>query len=58
MIVTAPGFKKFIRQNVVVSAGNAVRVDAQLQIGQVTEQSEVSAALSQIPPEEIGRAHG
>ena len=52
VLVTVPGFKRFIRQNVVVSAGNAVRVDAQLQIGQVTEQIEVSAALAQIQTED------
>ncbi len=42
--ITAPGFKHFVQQNVVVSAATTVRVDALLQIGQVSESIEVSAA--------------
>src|SRR5262245_42414807 len=46
--ITAPGFKHFVRQNVVVAASTTVRVDAQLQLGQVTEQIEVSTAVATI----------
>src|SRR5207253_115093 len=46
--ITAPGFKHFVRQNIVVSASTTVRIDAKLQLGQVSEQIEVSAAVSTI----------
>lgn len=42
--ITAPGFKRFLQQNVVVAAATTVRLDAQLQLGQVSEQVEVTAA--------------
>jgi hypothetical protein len=38
------GFKRFLQQNLVVSAGGTVRLDIQLQVGQVSEQIEVSAS--------------
>lgn len=41
--IQATGFKRFLQQNVVVAAASRVRVDAQLQLGAVTEQVEVSA---------------
>ncbi len=44
--ITAAGFKRFVQQNVVVAASTTVRLDAQLQLGQVTEQVEVTAALA------------
>ena len=46
--ITAPGFKHFVRQNIVVSASTTVRIDAKLQLGQVSEQVEVSAAVATI----------
>ncbi len=49
--IASAGFKRFIQQNVVVSASTTVRVDAQLQLGQVSEQIEVSAAASVIQTE-------
>ena len=39
----APGFKKYIRENLGVSAGDRVAVDIQLQVGQQTETITVSA---------------
>lgn len=41
--VTAPGFKKNIQTNVVVAAASTVRLDVQLQLGQVSETVEVQA---------------
>jgi hypothetical protein len=41
--ITAPGFKRSIHQNVIVAAASTVRLDSQLQLGQVTDQVEVSA---------------
>ncbi len=42
--ITAVGFKRFLQQNVVVSAATTVRIDALLQLGQVSESIEVSSA--------------
>ncbi|MBM3738236.1 MAG: TonB-dependent receptor [Acidobacteria bacterium] len=42
--ISSGGFKKFVHPAVVVAVGSSARVDAQLQVGQVTEQVEVSAA--------------
>ena len=44
--MTAPGFKRFVQQNVIVAASTAVRLDTQLQLGQVSEQVEVTAAAA------------
>jgi len=41
--IQATGFKRFLQQNVTVSAASTVRADAQLQLGAVTGQVEVSA---------------
>ena len=49
--ISASGFKRFLQQNVNVSAGSTVRVDATLQLGQVSEQVEVSAAVATIQTE-------
>src|SRR5437879_1836011 len=46
--ITAPGFKHFVRQNIMVSASTTVRIDAALQLGQVSEQVEVTAAAATI----------
>jgi hypothetical protein len=49
--VTATGFKRYLQQNIMLSAGNTVRVDAQLQLGQVSESIEVTAAAATIQTE-------
>ena len=49
--ITAPGFKRYIQQNVVVAAATTVRTDIQLSLGQVSEQVEVSAAAAVIQTE-------
>jgi hypothetical protein len=46
--ITASGFKRFVQQNVVVAASTTVRLDAQLQLGQVSEQVEVTATAAAI----------
>lgn len=46
--VTATGFKRVVQQNVVVAASSSVRVDFVLQLGQVTEAIEVTAAAATI----------
>ncbi|MDQ6700391.1 MAG: carboxypeptidase-like regulatory domain-containing protein, partial [Acidobacteriota bacterium] len=49
--VTVAGFKSFRQDNVNLAAAGTVRVDAQLQVGQVSETVEVSAAAAQIQTE-------
>jgi hypothetical protein len=49
--VAASGFKRFAQENVTLTAAGTVRVDAQLQVGQVTETIEVSAAVAQVQTE-------
>ena len=49
--VSAPGFKRYLRERVTLTAAGTVRIDAQLEVGQVSESIEVSAAVSQIQSE-------
>ena len=49
--IAAAGFKRFVQQNLNLSAGNTVRIDAVLQLGQVTEQIEVTTAAATIQTE-------
>ena len=49
--ITAPGFKRVVRTGVAVTAAGTSRVDAQLTLGQVSEQVEVSAAVSTLQTE-------
>ena len=42
--MTAPGFKRFVQENVIVAAASTLRSDIQLQLGQVSETVEVSAS--------------
>ncbi|MEP7366128.1 MAG: TonB-dependent receptor [Acidobacteriota bacterium] len=46
--IVAAGFKKSVQQNVVVAAATTLRLNARLQLGQVSEQIEVSAAATVI----------
>src|SRR5688572_22262872 len=46
--ITAPGFKRFVQENVNVAAASTLRVDVQLQLGQVSETVEVTAAAVQL----------
>ena len=49
--IVAAGFKRFVQQNLMINAGNTVRVDATLQLGQVSESVEITAAVSTIQTE-------
>lgn len=49
--VEAPGFRRFLQQNVIVAASTTVRLDARLTVGDVTETVEVSAAAAQVQTE-------
>jgi hypothetical protein len=43
--IVAPGFKHYVQQNVMVAAATTVRLNAQLQLGQISEQVEVTAKM-------------
>lgn len=49
--VTQAGFKRYIQDGIIVSAGGTARVDAQLQLGQVSESIEVQAAATTVQTE-------
>src|SRR5688500_13505293 len=49
--VSSQGFKRFVQDNVVLAAASTVRLDALLQVGQVTETVEVTTAVAQIQPD-------
>jgi hypothetical protein len=49
--VTAQGFKKFVQDNIAVNASASLRLDAKLQLGQVSETIEVSTAIAQVQTE-------
>jgi outer membrane receptor protein involved in Fe transport len=51
LIINAPGFKRYLADNVTVTAASTVRLDATLEIGAVTETLQVSADLLQIQTE-------
>ncbi len=55
--VTAPGFKKFVRNGIVLNIDQAARIDAPLVVGAVTEQVTVEAGVPLVNTENaaIGR---
>src|ERR1051326_1547312 len=51
MSVSTPGFKTFVRQNIVVPATQTVRIDVGLEVGAATESVTVSAETSLLKTE-------
>jgi len=51
VIITAPGFKRYLHDNVTVATSFTVRLDAALEIGAVSESVEVKAEVAQIQTE-------
>ena len=49
--VTAQGFKKAVRDGIVLTAASTLRVDARLEIGQVSETVEVRSDIAQVQTE-------
>lgn len=49
--IGASGFKRFVEQGITVTAGSTVRLDAQLQVGQISEAIEVQAQAAQMQTE-------
>lgn len=50
--ISASGFKTYLQNSVVVAAATTVRLDAQLQLGQVSETVEVTANAVQVQTED------
>jgi hypothetical protein len=46
--ISAPGFKRQVQDSIVVATSSSVRLDAQLQLGQVSETVEVSSTTPQV----------
>jgi hypothetical protein len=49
--VSLPGFKRHVRESVVVAAATTVRLDVTLEVGDLTESIEVSTEVSQVQTE-------
>ena len=49
--VSASGFRSFIEAGITVTAGSTVRIDARLQVGQVSESVEVNAQAAELQTE-------
>src|SRR5207248_472708 len=49
--VSANGFKKTVRDNLVLTAGNTLRADARLEVGQVSDTVEIRADSVQVQTE-------
>ena len=50
--ISATGFRRFLQDGVTLTAGATVRVDAELQVGQVSEAVEVQAQATQMQTED------
>jgi hypothetical protein len=57
MSVTAPGFKKYVRQNIVVEVAQVVRLDVGLEVGAATESITISAEVSLLKTESGELSH-
>ena len=57
MSVTAPGFKKYVRQNIVVEVAQVVRLDVGLEVGATTESITVSGEVSLLKTESGELSH-
>ena len=56
MTVEAAGFKRFVRENIVLQAMDAARIDVPLQLGALTESITVSEAVSVLETESASRS--
>ncbi|MGB9606810.1 MAG: carboxypeptidase regulatory-like domain-containing protein, partial [Bryobacteraceae bacterium] len=56
LTVEQSGFKKFVRENIVLQALDRLRLDVQLELGQLTESITVSASVSQLQTETATRS--
>ncbi len=51
IVITAAGFKRFVEDSVILTAGSTSRIDARLEIGTMGESIEVTAAAVQLQTE-------
>ena len=49
--IVAPGFKRYVQAGIQAAAGNSIRLDARLEVGQVSESVEVQAQSVQLQTE-------
>lgn len=56
LTIEAQGFKKFVRQNMVLQLQDKARVDAQLEVGDLTQNVTVSDAVSTLETETASRS--
>jgi hypothetical protein len=57
MSVTVPGFKRFVRQNVVVSVAGTLRIDIELEVGATSESVTVTEAAPLLKTESGELSH-
>ncbi len=57
LTVTAPGFKRYIRQNIELGVAQTVRLDVNLEVGTATESITVSAEVSLLKTESGELSH-
>ncbi len=53
--VEAPGFKKYVRSNIVLQLQDRARIDVQLELGELTQSVTVDAAISTLETETASR---
>jgi hypothetical protein len=54
--VEAAGFKKFLRQNIILQSQDKARLDVQLEVGELTQSVTVSESVSMLQTESASRA--
>ena len=55
--ITVPGFKKFIRQNILVEVAQTLRIDATLEVGSASEAITVQAEVSLLKTDSADISH-
>ncbi len=56
IVVTAPGFKQFVRENLTLAVGQSAGVDAALEIGDITQSVQVTAEAALLETQSGNRA--
>jgi len=56
LTVESAGFKKFVRQNIILQAQDRLRVDVPMEVGEVTSSVTVAAQISQLQTETATRS--
>jgi len=56
LMVESAGFKKFVRQNIILQAQDRLRLDVRMEVGEVTSSVTVAAEVSQLQTETASRS--